>query len=398
INTVRLPINPSTVLESWWEAYSATIDQAINKNMKVVLAYWEGASSRDGLIDNTTEFWDMWDTVVNQYSEDENVYFEVFNEPHGYSLSQLTSLYNDWLSAYPDVPRGRIILGGIGYSENVTGIGADSRFNDCLLSLHNYAFWKTLSSSAQWEQDWSNGVGSYADRTIVTEYGATMTSGKNYTGSANGDNEIAYIQGSTNFFRKNEIGSIYWPGLRDDDPYSIQTRSGSGTNITLSTTNQSGVDRIRYGWGENTSDTVTESTYYQIVNRNSGNVLDVNNASTENGADVIQWPDNGGHNQHWEIIDVGDGYSQIVNRNSGLNLDVNGASTADGTKVIQWPYNGGYNQHWEIIDNGGGYYRIINRNSGKALDVDGSSTANGAGIIQWSWNGGTNQQWELIQQ
>ncbi|MCV9387887.1 hypothetical protein [Reichenbachiella ulvae] len=86
------------------------------------------------------------------------------------------------------------------------------------MALHNYAFWTTHSTPSQWEQDWNNRIGSYASRTVVTEYGAGMTTGKNYNGSANGDNEVAYIQGSTNLFRNS---SIYWSGLRDGDSYSI---------------------------------------------------------------------------------------------------------------------------------------------------------------------------------
>jgi len=248
VNTVRLPINPPSVLESWWNSYTGAIDRATSKGMKVVLACWEGASSRDGKIDNTTQFWSMWQKVVSKYSSNSNVYFEVFNEPHGYSLSQLTAIYADWLSRYPNVPRGRILLGGTGYSDNVTGVGADSRFSSCLLALHNYAFWATRTQ-AGWESDWRNRFGSYGSRTVVTEYGAAMTTGKNYTGAVGNDNEIAYIVGSTNVFRTNRIASIYWPGLRDGDSYSIQRRGGSGTNITLSTTNASGVSRIRYGWG-----------------------------------------------------------------------------------------------------------------------------------------------------
>ncbi|MNK92546.1 Cellulase (glycosyl hydrolase family 5) [compost metagenome] len=248
VNTVRLPINPSSVLESWWGAYTGAIDRAISKNIKVILAYWEGASSRNGTIDNTTQFWNMRQVVVNKYGSNGNVYFEPMNEPHGYSLSALTSIYAEWLSRYPSVARGRIILGGTGYSDNVTGVGADGRFSSCLLSLHNYAFWATRSQSA-WESDWRSRFVNYASRTLVTEYGAAMTTGKNYTGAVGIDNEIAYIVGSTNVFRNSRVASIYWPGLRDDDAYSIQRRGGSGTNITLSTTNASGVSRIRYGWG-----------------------------------------------------------------------------------------------------------------------------------------------------
>jgi len=247
VNTVRLPINPNSVLEAWWGPYTGTIDRATSKNMKVILACWEGASSRNGIIDNTTQFWSMWQKVISKYGGNSNVYFEVFNEPHGYTLSQLTTIYAEFLSRYPNVPRGRILLGGTGYSENVTGVGADSRFSSCLLSLHNYAFWATRTTS-QWETDWRSRFGSYGNRTVVTEFGATMTTGKNYNGSQ-ADNEVAYIVGSCNVFRNSRVASVYWPGLRDDDSYSIQRRGGSGNNITLTTTNASGVSRIRYGWG-----------------------------------------------------------------------------------------------------------------------------------------------------
>jgi endoglucanase len=403
VNTVRLPINPSTVLESWWASYRGAIDRALSKNMKVIVACWESASSRDGRIDNTTEFWNMWQAVVNQYGSNANVYFEVFNEPHGYTLSELTTIYAEWLSRYSAVPRGRILLGGTGYSETVTGVGADSRFSSCLLSLHNYAFWNTSRVSVtEWELDWRSRYGSYGSRTVVTEYGAAMTTGKNYTGPANGDAEIAYMQGATNVFRNDGISSVYWPGLRDNDSYSIQNRGGSGTNITLTTTNSSGAQRIRYGWGENVSGggagNFNSGVYYRIVNRNSGRVADVNGGSTADGAQVIQWQYSGGNNQQWQLVHHTEGFYRIINRNSGKALDVNSASTANGANVIQWPWNGGRNQQWEILSVGGGYYRLINRNSGAVMDVNGASTSNGANVIQWPWNSGTNQQWQVIQQ
>lgn len=246
VNTIRLPINPPSVLEVWWSRYTGAIDKAVNKNMNVILACWESASSRNGLVDDTAAFWKMWDTVITKYGSNSKVFFEVFNEPYGYSLSSLTDLYVQFLSRYFNVARERILLGGTGYSENVTAIGADSRFAGCLLSLHNYAFWATRTLSA-WESDWRSRYGNYALRTVVTEFGAGMTTGKDYTGVAN-DNEIAYIQGSTNVFRSDKVSSVYWPGLRDGDTYSIQTRSGSGVNISLTTTNASGASRIRYGW------------------------------------------------------------------------------------------------------------------------------------------------------
>jgi hypothetical protein len=39
----------------------------------------------------------------------------------------------------------------------------------------------------------------------------------------------------------------------------------------------------------------------------------------------------------------------VVNRNSGWLLDVNGSSTSPGANVIQWNSNGGANQQWGLI-------------------------------------------------
>ena len=135
LNTVRFPINPPSVFDVWWSCYTGAIDRAVSKNINVILCPWESASSRNGLIDDTAQFWKMWDTVITKYGSTSKVFFEVFNEPYGYSLSSLTDLYVQFLSRYSGVPRERILLGGTGYSENVTAIGVDSRFNGCLLAL-----------------------------------------------------------------------------------------------------------------------------------------------------------------------------------------------------------------------------------------------------------------------
>jgi beta-glucanase (GH16 family) len=145
-----------------------------------------------------------------------------------------------------------------------------------------------------------------------------------------------------------------------------------------------------------TSGTVTSGGVYKILNRNSGKVLDVTGSSSADGAQIIQWYDNGGDSQKWEFWNLNNGYYKIVNKRSGKLMDIYGASTADGANNIQWYDNGGYNQQWKLIDAGGGYYKIQNRNSGKLLDIYGASRADGTADIQWYDNGGYNQMWQLI--
>jgi hypothetical protein len=395
-NTIRLPVNPSTVSGTWWNAYIGAIDTAVNKGFNVILACWEGNSSKDGIIDNTTQFWNMWQTIVTRYGSNNAVYFEPFNEPHGYSATDLNNIYATWLNNYPAVPRGRIMLDGTGYAQDVNVVGADSRLSNCLLSYHNYSWFDNNKTTSG---DWEAAIQSiaYPTRTVVTEFGIPMTNGKDYLGAPGTDREIAYFQGMTSGILARSMGCVYWPGLRDGDGYSLLTLSGT----TLTTNNASGLSRLQYAWNS-TSITIpmgsfNSTAWYRMVCRQSNKALDVNGSSTTNGGDIIQWDYSGGNNQQWKITSLGNGYFSIINRNSNKALDVNGSSTTGGTNIIQWDYSGGNNQQWKIIDMGFGYYEIINRNSGLSLDVNNASAANGASVIQWMYGGARNQQWQIVQ-
>lgn len=395
-NTIRIPVNPPTVSGSWWTAYTGAIDTAVNKGLNVILAYWEGSSSRDGIIDNTTQFWNMWQTIVTKYGSNSRVFFEPFNEPHGYNATDLKNIYGTWLTNYPGVPRDRILLDGAGYAQDVNVVGSDSRFTNCLLSYHNYTWFDNNKTTVG---DWEAAIQSiaYPARTVVTEFGIPMTNGKNYLGASGTDREIAYFQGMTNAILARGMGCVYWPGLRNGDSYSLLTLSGT----SLSTNNASGLSRLQFAWGSTSitqpAGSFNSSAWYRIVCRQSNKALDVNGSSTANGANIIQWDYWGGTNQQWKITSLGNGYFSIINRNSSKALDVTGSSTTGGANIIQYTYSGGNNQQWKILDMGFGYFEVINRNSGLSLDVNGASTVNGATVIQWPYSGARNQQWQIVQ-
>ena len=91
-------------------------------------------------------------------------------------------------------------------------------------------------------------------------------------------------------------------------------------------------------------------------------------------------------------------YYKLVNKNSGKVMDVNGASYNSGANIIQWNYTSGISQHWQLIDvgTGNGYFKIKNTNSTYLADVTGSSTTAGAQLIQSSDTGVNSQQWQLV--
>jgi hypothetical protein len=136
---------------------------------------------------------------------------------------------------------------------------------------------------------------------------------------------------------------------------------------------------------------------YNIVNLNSGLLVDVKNSATTNGTPVDQYASNGGGNQQWGVTNVGGGIYKIIGVQSGLALDVVGSGTANGTLIDVWPYNSTYaNQQWAITPASGGYYRLTPQNAtGSGLDVQHSGTTNGTPLEIWTYGGGNSQQWKL---
>ena len=407
-NTVRLPFNAATTSGSWWGSYTAAWDAASALGMKVVVAPW----LQNGTVSDTTSFYQMWDTVINKYSGNSNLYFDIMNEPWAYSATNLTNFEAAWLARYPNLPRGRVIVPGTWADNNLCAEGADSRLNGTLLSIHIYSMFGDLhTTEAAWVTDFQNNLCGYASRAVLTEFGVPMNTGVNYNGPKDGNNDLSYLYGITDTVRSMGVGSILWTGVKqatqtvgpgpcENASCAITSLNGSGTNLSLSITNQSGLDRLQYGWGLTNnagggSFTPISGTHYHIVNRNSGEVLEITGASKANGGLADQWSSTGATNQEWSFTAANGGY-KVVNVNSGLLLDDPGWSKTTGTHLDQWSDGNGANQWWNIVSAGNGYYYLVNQNSGEYADVTGASTANGAAVIQWSSTGGTNQQWSFV--
>ena len=259
-----------------------------------------------------------------------------------------------------------MFVSGSGYNDNVTGVCADGRLAGTYLSLHHYGFWNTSQTSYDWwANDLKNRIGSCASRTVLDEWGAPMTTGLDYNGGINGSAFIAYVQADSDTLHALGMGSVYWPGLRTGDTYSMETLGGSGTNLTLSNTNASGVSRLQWAWGAGGGTSIIRGTA-------SNRCLDVVGAATGNGTQVVIWDCNGGRNQQ----------SGPPPRATALVvygtkcLDVNGASPSPGAKVQIWDCNGGANQQWNVGSNG----TVTSVQTGLCLDANGGGTANGTTV------------------
>ncbi len=135
---------------------------------------------------------------------------------------------------------------------------------------------------------------------------------------------------------------------------------------------------------------------YRLRNQCGNKLLDVSGASREPMAELIQWSDNGGQNQQFNLQPTNGGYFTLTALHSGLKVDVENSQTADGTKIQQLTATTADAQQWRVFDVGGGFYRIESRlAANRVLDVAGASTADGTKIHLWTANGTCAQSWKF---
>jgi hypothetical protein len=95
--------------------------------------------------------------------------------------------------------------------------------------------------------------------------------------------------------------------------------------------------------------------YFQIASLNPGagnttNVLDDSGGSMSSGNALVQSPSGSAQELEWNIVSAGNGYFNLVNRVSGLVLDLNGGVGAQAGFAVQEPQdNSSATQQWQIV-------------------------------------------------
>lgn len=120
--------------------------------------------------------------------------------------------------------------------------------------------------------------------------------------------------------------------------------------------------------------------------KNSGHLLDIEGASEQEQAAVIQMPESLASSQQWVVESVNDGYYKITNSLSSKVIAVLNESMSEGAKLVQQTYtsDNSYHDEWLLVDKGNGYSQLVNRGSGKALTASNTSTGTGIELIQSS--------------
>ena len=285
---------------------------------------------------------------------------------------------------------------------NTTTTYNDIRVGSIPLNAHHYEAERATLTDAtvvsQVDADNGSKVGyiNYSDSLVAFNHVNVPTAGT-YTVNVRYDNgsgatssDLVKVNGGTAF-------SLSYPATVDWNRYGW---------AQFTTTLNAGSNTITFGYNGTYAELDAIDVYqagaaangeFNLVNRNSGKLLEITSALTTSGATAGQWGDTDNPTQVWRIAPATSGYT-LTNLNSGKLLDVSGSSTANGADAVQEPASGGTSQQWTFAPTDSGYGTLTNGNSSKLLEIYQNSTADGAVADQWSSTGYACQQWRLVKE
>lgn len=127
------------------------------------------------------------------------------------------------------------------------------------------------------------------------------------------------------------------------------------------------------------------NAYYVIINKRSGNAVDISDEVTAEGTNLMHWePIDGKISQHWRLEKDDNGDFIIYSRATGKAIKAFGFT---GTNLVIDDYSSLGAFKWEIVQtNVTNYYGIIGRSFGYGFNNSGGSLNNGTPLIEWSSN------------
>lgn len=161
-----------------------------------------------------------------------------------------------------------------------------------------------------------------------------------------------------------------------------------GTKLSVKWHDQYNIDTKTGEWSPGAK--VFSDGVYKITAKHSDMVLGTN------GSAVQQQNFTGAENQLWRIQNIGASHYKILSVASSNVLDINGASKEAGAKVLQYEWNDGFNQKFQIIDCGNGYHRFVSVNTlGKAIEISNSAKNVGADAVLGNFAYKDNQLFQI---
>lgn len=189
----------------------------------------------------------------------------------------------------------------------------------------------------------------------------------------------------------NETDNQIWFFEEAQWPSSSNSDNSSDTNSSSSSSTETSAPVVTKG------ETPESGNIYYIKNKNSGMYLTVENDSAASGANVMQATGTGSLGQRWIPELCSDGTYRLhpaTDLSGGISLDVANGSTDNGANIQIWQNNGYSAQQFGIVKSGDGYaITTKTTNQASCLDVAGMSKASGANVLQYTNKASDNQIW-----
>jgi hypothetical protein len=124
--------------------------------------------------------------------------------------------------------------------------------------------------------------------------------------------------------------------------------------------------------------------YFTLTAKHSGLNLNVAGASTQNGAEIIQWDGPSYMNEQWEQLYNGSSQGYMF-RNRWSRQCITSPSNVEGAVIVQRPCEGTSNQLWmpEQPKENGSFWYLRNYANKFDLNIAGGSGELGAKLIQY---------------
>lgn len=147
----------------------------------------------------------------------------------------------------------------------------------------------------------------------------------------------------------------------------------------------------------NTGGADDTATYYRLSAVSSSQLLDIADASLDDGAPSLQSPfrSNAARHQRWSLSRDVSGNFSIGNQFSGKCLEAEDSSKKPGIQVQQFSCHNGSSQKWTLRPLITGQWEIMATSSNLCLDAAGGSREAGAAMQLWPCNGRDQQKWVI---
>ena len=221
--------------------------------------------------------------------------------------------------------------------------------------------------------------------TNVQQYDSNNTDAQKWTIKKNSDGTYSLVSKCNNLYMDVKDGIA-------SNSRNIQVYGGNGTKAQKFKFEKV-ADSINYS--EKAEKTISDGTYTIKSAINDKFVLDIDNASKSNGANVQIYQSNGTNAQKFKVKYLNNGYYTIESVNSGKVLDVDNAGKNQGTNVQQYGSNNTDAQKWIIAKNTDGTYSIVSKCNNLYLDVKDGIASSGKNIQVYGRNGTRAQKFKF---